>query len=135
MKAAHAGNNLWAILPRPWVSLSPPSRRLIAIGAVLLQIMVVLVSLALLNMRQLALQNARQDAENLGLAIAEQTAGAVQEIDLVLAGSQKQIAVDGLGIENCAHVARQRVNAREVVAILGQQQQMQEHFVWRRPSS
>ncbi len=96
MKAARASNNLWAILLKPWASLSSPSRRLITIGAVLLQLMAVLVSLALLNMRQVALQNARQDAENLGLVIAAQTAGAVQEIDLVLVGSQKQIAVDGL---------------------------------------
>lgn len=96
MKTARVNPRSWLLSIRPWRRLSPSSRRLITVGAVLLQIMAVLVSLTLLNMRQVALHNARQDAENLGLAIAEQTSNAVQEIDLVLLGSQKAIAGEGI---------------------------------------
>ena len=96
MKAARADAGRWLTSLRPWARLSPSSRRLITVGAVLLQLMAILVSLALLNMRQVALHNARQDAENLGIAIAEQTSRSIQAIDLVLLGTQKEIADEGI---------------------------------------
>jgi diguanylate cyclase (GGDEF)-like protein len=93
MKAV--GAQLLSIL-RPWASLSPASRRLITGGALLLQIMVVAVSLAMINMRHVVLHAAREDAENLGIAIAAQTSRSVQAIDLVLQETQKEIAIQGL---------------------------------------
>jgi diguanylate cyclase (GGDEF)-like protein len=81
---------------KPWVRLSPSSRRLITLSATLLQLMAVVVSLTMLNMRHVELDNARQDAENLGIAMAEQTSRAVQGIDLVLLETQKDIAAQDI---------------------------------------
>jgi diguanylate cyclase (GGDEF)-like protein len=96
MKAARWEGRQWLSFLRPWARLSLPSKRLITIGALLLQIMVVVVSLAMINMRHVVLHAAREDAENLGIAIAAQTSRSVQSIDLVLQETQKEIGRQGL---------------------------------------
>ena len=81
----------WTPGLRPWTRLSPSSRRLITMSALLLQILVVAVSVALYKTRELALQDARQTAENLSIAIAGHTSTSLQGIDLVLRGMQSRI--------------------------------------------
>lgn len=90
---SNLGRGQWL---KPWMLLSPSSWRLITASAILLELMAVVVSLTMLNMRHVALDNARQDAENLGIAMAEQTSRAVQGIDLVLQETQKDIAAQDI---------------------------------------
>lgn len=73
--------------------LSAVSKRLIAAGAFLVILMVLAVSLAVWDIRCVALANAEKTANELGIAIAEQTARSFQAIDLVLQATQKDIAI------------------------------------------
>lgn len=81
---------------KPWARLSPSSRTLVAICTVLLPMMMVFVSLAMVNMRHVALRSAQQDEANLDIAIAEQTSRSIQGIDLVLQNMQKDIVTRGI---------------------------------------
>jgi diguanylate cyclase (GGDEF)-like protein len=75
--------------------LSPASLRLIAAGAFLVLLMAVAVGLAILEIRAVALNNAGKTANELGIAIAEQTVRSFQAIDLELLATQKDIADAG----------------------------------------
>jgi diguanylate cyclase (GGDEF)-like protein len=74
-----------------WTGLSLASKRLIAVGAMLLLVMVAAVGFALWNMRVVALEDARQSDAELGMAIAEQTARSIQAVDLILLDLRTQI--------------------------------------------
>ena len=74
-----------------WTGLSPVSKRLIAAGVAFLLAMVAAASIAVWNMRVVALEDARQNDAKLGLAIAEQTARSVQAVDLILLQLRAQI--------------------------------------------
>ena len=78
-----------------WPGLSLGSKRLIAVGAALLLAMVAAVGVAVWNMRVVALEDARQNDAKLGTAIAEQTARAIQAVDLILLQLRAQVAQQG----------------------------------------
>jgi diguanylate cyclase (GGDEF)-like protein len=73
--------------------LSPASKRLITAGAFLVLLMAAAVGIAIWNIRCVALTDAAQTANELGIAIAEQTARSFQAIDLVLQATQKDISM------------------------------------------
>jgi len=81
---------------RLWYGLSPASRRLIAAGAALMLGVVVAVSVALWETRDATLDDASRSADGLGVAIAEQTARSFQAVAVALAGTQKDIAAEGI---------------------------------------
>ena len=75
-----------------WIGLSLGSKRLIAVGTALLLAMVAAVGIAVWDMRVVALEDARQSDAKLGTAIAEQTARAIQAVDLILLQLRAQVA-------------------------------------------
>ncbi len=77
---------------RLWSSLSPASRRLVALSACLFVAVLCSVTLSLLDMRAVALKAARQNVDVLGIAIAEQTSRSFQAVDLVLRAEQHDIS-------------------------------------------
>jgi diguanylate cyclase (GGDEF)-like protein len=79
-----------------WRQFSPLIRRLVAIGAFLLVTMVLAVSIAVLNMRQVAIADASRNIHDLGTAVAEQTTRSIQAVDVVLLNERENIAAAGI---------------------------------------
>lgn len=75
-----------------WSSLSPVSQRLILLGAAFLLVMMAAVGVAILDMRAVALKEARESVKKLDIAVAEQTARSFEAIDLVLLELRTRIA-------------------------------------------
>jgi diguanylate cyclase (GGDEF)-like protein len=100
--------------------LSPLMRRLIVVGICLVTAMVFAVTIALLNMRDVEIKDARRNIHDLGIAVAEQTARSIQAVDLVLLNERENIAA--------AHVAtpadfRAQLDTQEIFASLREQLQ------------
>jgi len=81
---------------RLWYGLSPASRLLIAASAALMMAVVAAVTVGLWLTRSAALHDATRSANGVGVAIAEQTARSFQTVAVALAGTQKDIARQGI---------------------------------------
>ncbi len=81
---------------RFWSGLSPASRRLLAVGAGLLLVMVTAVTVTMWDMRRVELEDVRRNVSKLGIAISEQTTRSIQAVDIEMQQLQKDIFADGI---------------------------------------
>lgn len=79
-----------------WSSLSKPSKRLIALGAAFLVMMVAAVGLMMADIRAMALRDAEDNLGKLGIAIAEQTTRSIQFVDLIFQELNNSILIEGV---------------------------------------
>ena len=81
---------------RVWAGLSTASKRLVAVGAGFLLVMVVAVGLTIYDMRSTSLEDTKQNTSKLGIAIAEQTSRSYQAIELALDDLIKDFRADNI---------------------------------------
>ena len=102
---------------RFWSGLSPASRRLLAVGAGLLLLMILAVTVTMWDMRRMELKDSRRNVSKLGIAIAEQTTRSIQAVDLGLQQLLRDITADGIDTPEKFHTLLQ---TRELQAQLQQ---------------
>jgi hypothetical protein len=74
---------------------SAPSRRLSLAGVILVGITIIAAGLTIWDHREEAIASYRREITNLGIALAEQTARAMQGVDLVLKEVQAEVVARG----------------------------------------
>ncbi len=71
-------------------------RQFAVVGVVLVTIMVFAVTVAILNVRNVEISDAKHNIRNLGVAVSEQTTRSIQAVDLVLLNERQNIKAAGI---------------------------------------